>query len=130
MQAIESFLNRFLKLQLFDHTMGKQYDVDFQLVGVVCYYGKHYSTFLYYSKRKEWVSCDDSSIIMVSSVKFLERPSFKFFIKFFIVSCSCELFKTDDLVLIGGVIVGEDLNFEGRHGEKGAAAEMWGIPTL
>ena len=32
------------------------------LVGVVCYYGKHYSTFFYHSKMKSWVSFDDANV--------------------------------------------------------------------
>lgn len=36
-----------------------------QLVGVVCYYGKHYSTFFYHSKVQEWIYFDDASVKQV-----------------------------------------------------------------
>ena len=32
------------------------------LVGVVCYYGKHYSTFFLHSKMKKWVYYDDATV--------------------------------------------------------------------
>ena len=35
---------------------------DLELVGVVCYYGKHYSTFFFHSKRKTWISFDDACV--------------------------------------------------------------------
>jgi len=43
-------------------------DVDLELVGVVCYYLKHYSTFFFHAKRKLWISFDDAC---VSEVTFL-----------------------------------------------------------
>lgn len=36
------------------------------LVGVVCYYGKHYSTFFLHSKTNTWLSFDDATVIEVS----------------------------------------------------------------
>ncbi|ELU08706.1 hypothetical protein CAPTEDRAFT_136564 [Capitella teleta] len=33
-----------------------------QLVGVVCYYGKHYSTFFFHSKTNTWLSFDDANV--------------------------------------------------------------------
>ena len=35
------------------------------LAGVVCYYGKHYSTFFFHSKLKKWVSFDDAHVTEV-----------------------------------------------------------------
>ncbi|XP_046364983.2 uncharacterized protein LOC124141125 isoform X2 [Haliotis rufescens] len=32
------------------------------LVGVVCYYGKHYSTFVFHSKLKVWIYFDDATV--------------------------------------------------------------------
>jgi ubiquitin C-terminal hydrolase len=40
----------------------------FNLVGVVCYYGQHYSTFFFHSKMKIWILFDDSKVKKV--VKF------------------------------------------------------------
>jgi len=37
-------------------------DLELKLVGVVCYYFKHYSTFFYHSKRKTWISFDDACV--------------------------------------------------------------------
>jgi hypothetical protein len=34
----------------------------FDLVGLICYYGKHYSTFLIHPKLKVWVLYDDARI--------------------------------------------------------------------
>jgi len=36
-----------------------------KLVGVVCYYGKHYSTFFFHSKKKIWISFDDAAVTEV-----------------------------------------------------------------
>lgn len=36
-----------------------------QLVGVVCYYGKHYSTFFFHSKVQEWIYFDDAAVKQV-----------------------------------------------------------------
>ena len=33
-----------------------------QLVGVVTYYGKHYSTFFYHSKLRVWIYFDDATV--------------------------------------------------------------------
>ena len=33
-----------------------------QLVGLVCYYGHHYSTFFFHSKMKIWILFDDSHV--------------------------------------------------------------------
>lgn len=35
----------------------------FQLVGIICYYSHHYSTFFFHSKMKTWVSFDDAKIV-------------------------------------------------------------------
>ena len=44
---------------------GNTEQVDLDLVGVVCYYGKHYSTFFFHSKRKTWISFDDACVSKV-----------------------------------------------------------------
>jgi len=40
----------------------------FNLVGLVCYYGHHYSTFFFHSKMKIWILFDDSHVKKVSGV--------------------------------------------------------------
>lgn len=57
-------------LQLFhstppEHRSGP-YNEPLHLVGVVCYYGKHYSTFFFHSKVQEWFYFDDASVKQVS----------------------------------------------------------------
>ena len=32
------------------------------LVGLVCYYGKHYSTFVFHSKLQVWIYFDDATV--------------------------------------------------------------------
>ena len=39
-----------------------------QLVAVVCYYGKHYSTFVFHSKLKTWIYFDDATVREVSGL--------------------------------------------------------------
>jgi ubiquitin C-terminal hydrolase len=36
--------------------------VEYQLVGLVCYYGKHYSTFMKNSKTGAWMYFDDAAV--------------------------------------------------------------------
>lgn len=36
------------------------------LTAVVCYYGKHYSTFIFHTKLQEWVYFDDATVLQVS----------------------------------------------------------------
>lgn len=43
----------------------KDSKTDFDLVGIVCYYGKHYSSFLYQKMSEEWISIDDSSVTSI-----------------------------------------------------------------
>ena len=49
-------------------------DIDLDLVGVVCYYMHHYSTFFFHPKRKLWISFDDacvSEVIVSDVLKFI-----------------------------------------------------------
>ena len=47
----------------------------FDLVGLVCYYGHHYSTFFFHSKMKIWILFDDSH---VKKVQVLQMSLFIF----------------------------------------------------
>ena len=54
--------------QLFDRVVDPYAaeSCELHLVGVVCYYGKHYSTFFFHSKMKKWISFDDANVKDVS----------------------------------------------------------------
>ena len=56
-----------LFLQLF-HTVvdDRAKDMELYLVGMVCYYGKHYSTFFFHTKLRKWVYFDDAQVSEVS----------------------------------------------------------------
>lgn len=41
-------------------------NVEHELVGVVSYYGKHYTTFFFHTKLKVWVYFDDANVKEVS----------------------------------------------------------------
>lgn len=41
-------------------------NVEHELVGVVAYYGKHYTTFFFHTKLKVWVYFDDANVKEVS----------------------------------------------------------------
>lgn len=43
-----------------------------QLVGIVTYYGKHYSTFFFHTKLKIWIYFDDAAVREVSVSFFLQ----------------------------------------------------------
>ena len=59
--------SRHMLLQLFDHCVDETWARSSQLhlVGVVCYYGKHYSTFFLHSKLNQWISFDDANVKQV-----------------------------------------------------------------
>lgn len=38
------------------------------LVAMLCYYGKHYSAFLYRAKKNVWISADDTSVKEVRTI--------------------------------------------------------------
>lgn len=42
-------------------------DACLQLVGIVTYYGKHYSTFFFHSKLRTWIYFDDARVKEVSN---------------------------------------------------------------
>ena len=50
-----------LFVQLFCVTTDAKH-IDLELVGVVCYYGMHYSTFFFHSKCRMWISFDDACV--------------------------------------------------------------------
>jgi len=57
---------RFVLLQLFHSVTDESIDpTPLHLVGVVCYYGKHYSTFFFHSKVHEWIYFDDATVKQV-----------------------------------------------------------------
>ena len=37
-----------------------------QLTALVCYYGKHYSSFIWHTKLQEWIYFDDATVIQVN----------------------------------------------------------------
>lgn len=57
-------------LQLFDSVANRDWasSAELHLVGVVCYYGKHYSTFFFHSKKAEWISFDDATVKQVGTI--------------------------------------------------------------
>ena len=42
-----------------------------QLVGIVTYYGKHYSTFFFHSKLRTWIYFDDARVKEVRVLRIL-----------------------------------------------------------
>ena len=53
--------------QLFDQILVEEADTrNYDLNAVIAYYGKHYSTFCYHGKHKEWVYLDDANVRKVS----------------------------------------------------------------
>lgn len=58
-----------LLLQLFYRvTEEKARQSELYLVGMVCYYGKHYSTFFFQTKIRRWMYFDDAHVKEVYSV--------------------------------------------------------------
>ena len=52
--------------QLFNSVVDEEAKkIALNLVGVVTYYGKHYSTFFYNTKRRLWIYFDDASVKQV-----------------------------------------------------------------
>jgi Ubiquitin carboxyl-terminal hydrolase len=47
-----------------------------ELVGVVSYYGKHYTTFFFHTKLKVWVYFDDANVQEVKSIAIVKFDSF------------------------------------------------------
>jgi len=57
-----------LCLQLFYRvTEEKARQAELYLVGMVCYYGKHYSTFFFQTKIRRWMYFDDAHVKEVRS---------------------------------------------------------------
>lgn len=48
--------------RMFDRVVEKVETAEHRLVGMVCYYGRHYSAFLLHSKSNNWMSCDDATV--------------------------------------------------------------------
>ena len=42
----------------------------YDLVGIVCYYGRHYSTFFFHSQKRVWISFDDAHVTEVKDRAF------------------------------------------------------------
>lgn len=40
---------------------------EFSLAGIVCYYCKHYSTFLFDRRKGIWILCDDATVVTIGS---------------------------------------------------------------
>ena len=49
-----------------------------RLVGVVTYYGKHYSTFFFHTKLQLWIYFDDATVSEVTAVRFHSNIIFFF----------------------------------------------------
>lgn len=47
-------------------TEDKARQAELYLVGMVCYYGKHYSTFFFQTKIRKWMYFDDAHVKEVS----------------------------------------------------------------
>lgn len=52
---------------MFDNVMDKsvQKALPYHLSAIVCYYGKHYTMFLYHGKKAKWLSIDDANVVVV-----------------------------------------------------------------
>jgi hypothetical protein len=58
-----SLLSFAISFQLFNFVKdGDARHTNYQLMGIVCYYGKHYSTFMWHTKSKSWVYFDDATV--------------------------------------------------------------------
>ncbi len=59
--------------QVFDHVFSDTAQCNqLELTAVVAYYGRHYSTFCYHSKRNEWIYFDDAKFRTVSNLRNFE----------------------------------------------------------
>ena len=57
------FFNFLICFQLYHQVYDeKAKDACLQLVGIVTYYGKHYSTFFFHSKLRTWIYFDDARV--------------------------------------------------------------------
>lgn len=55
--------------QLFSRvTEEKARQAELYLVGMVCYYGKHYSTFFFQTKIRKWMYFDDAHVKEVTFI--------------------------------------------------------------
>ena len=52
----------FALTDVFQHCVDSRAVGKLTLVGIVCYYGMHYSLFFYHSTKKTWIYLDDSKI--------------------------------------------------------------------
>lgn len=65
--------------QLFSRvTEEKAKQAELYLVGMVCYYGKHYSTFFFQTKIRKWMYFDDAHVKEVKVVPIM-RPRANYF---------------------------------------------------
>ena len=52
---------------MFDHVLDDDYKrVEMKLTGVVTYYGRHYTSFFYNIREKQWLFFDDAQVSKVS----------------------------------------------------------------
>lgn len=66
---MEETENLLFSLQLFYRVMEeKARQSELYLVGMVCYYGKHYSTFFFQTKIRRWMYFDDAHVKEVYSL--------------------------------------------------------------
>ena len=62
---VEQLFNEVV-LQLFGRVeQVKARAAELYLVGVVCYYGRHYSSFFYHTRTRRWMYCDDEKVTEV-----------------------------------------------------------------
>ena len=47
---------------IFEHAVDSRAKTSLTLVGLVCYYGLHYSLFFYHSTKKAWIYFEDSIV--------------------------------------------------------------------
>jgi hypothetical protein len=61
--SYDSFFLSFFSLQLFFRvTDDRAKQSELYLVGMICYYGKHYSTFFFQTKIRKWMYFDDAHV--------------------------------------------------------------------
>ena len=68
-QAIKCCCLNSIDLQLFCLIDDETNRPVYRLAGVVCFYGLHYSTFIFHSKLEKWISFDDATVTEVFTVK-------------------------------------------------------------
>lgn len=95
-------------LQLFDSVSESHLrsNSTLKLVGVVCYYSKHYSTFFFHSKMKIWVLFDDTNVQEVKALTEFQSNKTAADSKWPPNSNSCLIEKLIASILISGEVTG------------------------